>query len=1052
MLNQLIKFSLSQRILVLGTAVVILFLGIRKTFELPVSVLPDLTKPTVTILTEAPGLASEEVETLITIPLENSLMGVPGVTRLRSVSDASLSLVFVEFDWGTDLYRARQNVQERLTNATENILDGILPYLPPMTSLMGNIMLIGLVDPSGKTPPEDLRELADWTISRQLQSIPGIAEVLAMGGGIKQIQVQPNPEKMLAWGITWEQIYQATANAVKNSSGGFLTESAQEIMVRNLGMTADLEEIATTLVSYKQERPILLKDVATVIWDIAPMRGDAGIGSKKTKSISEDGLLGYPGVILSLTKAPGFDTLSLTDQVEKAIKEIQNRLPLGLELVSVYRQADFIELSMSNLQEALRDGAIMVTIILFLFLFNVRITLITLTAIPLSLAIAILCFDFFDLSINAMTLGGFAVAIGMVVDDAIIDVENVFRRLRQNAQLSQPLPKITVIAKASAEVRSSIFYATLVIVLVFFPLLALSGLEGRLFSPIAIATMISLGASFIVSLTVIPVLCSLLLQPKARQKNEEIFLVRALKFFFKKTWLSLALSQPFLVILIVAGLLYWIGSMIPQMGGNFLPPFREPTLVIATTTPPGTSLQQTTQIAHRAQQLLLKIPEIKMVAYRVGRAEKGDHVVPVSTVEFDVEFFPEHQNKRTEIMIKVRQVMKEFPGTFSAMSGPLADRIGHMLSGVSAKVAIKVFGDDLYVLQRLGGEVLSLARSIPGLEEARGDLQTPVPQLRIEIDRDRALAYGVTPGELNQQLSALIGGEQIAEIYKEKKVYDLVVRLPLSWRNNLNRLAELPINNQSGQKITLSDIAQIRHATGPSSLPRENSQRRFAISINPTSSDLNQLVETLQQKVAKEIDLPKGYRITFEGEYQAQQQARKTIAILSLIVLLVITLLLFNYFKSFSLVILVGTIIPISLLGSVLLARYTLNNISIATLVGFVAITGIAARNNIMLLSHYLHLMRKEGESFSRKMIERATLERLLPIVMTASSAGLALIPFVLSANESGKEIINPVAIVIVGGLISSTLLGLAITPALFYTFCRKAAEKSIQLKAAASE
>lgn len=1052
MLNHLITFSLSQRVLVLGVAGIVLFLGIRKTVELPVSVLPDLTKPTVTILTEAPGFASEEVETLVTIPLENSLMGVPGITRLRTVSDPSLSLVFVEFDWGTDLYQARQKVQERLASAAENIPDGILPYLPPMTSLMGNIMLIGLVDPSGKIPPEGLRELADWTLARQFQSIPGIAEVLAMGGGVKQIQVQPDPQKMLAWGISWQQIHHATANAVKNSSGGFLTESAQEIMVRNLGMTADLEEIAATLVSYRQDRPILLKDVATVTWDTAPRRGDAGMGSKKTNSISPDRGVGYPGVILSLTKAPGFDTLSLTEKVEETIEELQNRLPPGLELLTVYRQADFIDLSIGNLQEALRDGAIMVAIILFLFLFNLRITLITLTAIPLSLAITILCFDFFDLSVNAMTLGGFAVAIGMVVDDAIVDVENVFRRLRQNAQLPQPLPKITVIARASAEVRSSIFYATVLIILVFFPLLALSGLEGRLFSPIAITTMISLGASFIVSLTVIPVLCSMLLHPKAKSKNEDNWLVRALKSTFKKTWLALALSQPFLIILIIGGLLYWVGNMIPQMGGNFLPPFQEPTLVIATTTPPGTSLQKTTQMAHRAQHLLLKIPEVKMVAYRVGRAERGDHVVPVSTVEFDVEFFPEHHKNRSEIMIKIRKTMKELPGTFSAMSGPLADRIGHMLSGVSAKVAIKIYGDDLPQLQRLGREILSLARSIPGLEEARGDLQTPVPQLRIEINRQRALAYGVTLGEINQQLSSLIGGQKAAAVYQGKKVYDLVIRLPITWRSDPDQLAKLPIHNQSGQTITLSDIAHIRIASGPSTLLRENSLRRFAISINPTRSDLNYLVETLQQQVAKEIELPPGYRITFEGEYQAQQQARKTIATLSIIILFIIALLLFNYFKSFSLVILVGTTIPISLLGSVLLTRYTLNNISIATLVGFVAITGIAARNNIMLLSHYLHLMRKEGESFSRKMVERATLERLLPIVMTASSAGLALIPFVLSANESGKEILNPVAIVVVGGLISSTLLGLAVTPALFYTFCRKAAKKSIRLQSVASE
>lgn len=1052
MLNYLIRFSLSQRALILACAIVVLVLGVKKTTELPVEVLPDLTKPTVTILTEAPGFAPEEVETLVTIPLENALMGVTGVTRLRSVNDISLSLIFVEFDWGTDIYQARQFVQERLTGVTETLPEGVSPYMTPVASLMGNIMLVGLVDPTESTELRDLRTLADWTIARRFQSIPGIAEVLSMGGGVKQIQVQPDPNKMLTMGVTFEQIHNAAAKAVKNTTGGFLTESAQEIMVRNLAMTTNLDEIADTVVSYENDRPIKLKDVADVVWDIEPMRGDAGLGTKLLDPENHDAVRGYPGVILSITKSPGFDTLSLTDKVEKAVSELQATLPDGVELVTVYRQSDFIELSIGNLEEALRDGAIMVALILFLFLLNVRITLITLTAIPLSLGITILCFDLFGLSVNSMTLGGLAVAIGMVVDDAIVDVENVFRRLRENASLPEPKPNIEVIARASAEVRSSILYATVLIILVFFPLLALSGVEGRLFSPIAIATMVSMAASFVVSLTVIPVLSSYLLNPKAGKEHKEGIMVRGLKWAFNKTWLNLSLSQPFVVLLFTAILLYFAFDAAAKMGGNFLPPFREPTLLVATTTAPGTSLKQTTELANRAQDLLLQVPEVETVAYRVGRAERGDHVVPVSTIEFDVEFIKDFERSREDVIGDIRQAMKGIPGTFSAMSGPLADRIGHMLSGVSAKVAVKVYGPDLKELRRIGMNIVDLARSIPGLEEARGEQQAPIPQLRIEVDRKRALAYGVTPGDLNEQLAALMGGEAVTEVYEGQRVYDLVVRLPLAWRESPARLEKLYIDTQSRQRIPLSYVANIRQATGPNTIMRENTLRRFVVSINPTTSDLNRVVEELQEQVSEQIKLPTGYTLAFEGEYQAQQEARKTIMIMSAIILLVIVFLLFSFFKSFSFVVLVLTIIPISLIGSILYTRYTLDNISIATLVGFIAITGIAARNNIMMISHYLHLMRHEGERFTRSMVERGTLERVVPVLMTAVSAGLALIPLVLAADEPGKEILNPVAIVIIGGLVSSTLLGLGVTPALFYTFCRKAAERSVQLKSAASE
>ena len=1049
MLNKLIQFSLSHRSLILALALVVFIWGLKTARELPVEVLPDLTKPTVTILTEASGFSPEEVETLVTIPLENSLMGVTGVTRLRSVNDIGLSLIFIEFEWGTDIYQARQFVQERLVGASESLPESVSPYMTPVASLMGNIMLIGLVDPTGTTDPKDLRTIADWTVARRLQSIPGIAEVLSMGGGVKQVQVQPNPDKMLAMGIQYKDLRAATANAVSNSTGGFLTESSQEIMVRNLAMTSDLEAIGNTVVTHMNDRPVRIKDVATVVWDIEPMRGDAGMG---TKLLGEHDAKGYPGVILSVTKSPGFDTLALTDEVEQALGTLQTTMPEGTEIVTIYRQSDFIDLAVGNLEEALRDGAIMVALILFLFLLNVRITLITLTAIPLSLGMTVLVFGFFDLSVNSMTLGGLAVAIGMVVDDAIVDVENVFRRLRENALLAEPLNKLEVIAKASAEVRSSILYATVLIILVFLPLMALNGVEGRLFTPIAIATIVSMAASFLVSLTVIPVLSSYLLTPKADKKHADGLIERGLKKLFNATWLKLSLSQPFFVLFGTGMLVVAAGVSFTQMGGNFLPAFREPTVLVAMTTAPGTSLKQTRELSDTAQDLLLQIPEVETVAYRVGRAERGDHVVPVSTVEFDVEFVREHERSRSEVLEDIRSIMQTIPGTFSALSGPLADRIGHMLSGVSAKVAVKVFGSDLSELRRLGTEIAGIAREVPGMEEARIEQQAPIPQLRIEVDRKRAMAYGVTPGELNAELSALMRGEAVAEIYEDQRVYDLVLRLPLEWRESPQKLSQLYIDTLSGQRIPLSYVADIRHATGPNNILRENTVRRFVVSINPTVDDLNAAVEELQDKVATEIQLPEGYTISFEGEYEAQAQAKRTIMITSAIVLLVISFLLYSYFRSFSFVLLVFTIVPISLVGSIFLTATTLNNISIATLVGFIAVSGIAARNNIMLISHYLHLMRHEGEQFTRKMVERGTQERLIPILMTAISAGLALVPLLLATEEPGKEILNPIAVVIVGGLVTSTLLGLGVTPAIFYSFCRRAAENSVKFKSAASE
>ncbi|MHA3773076.1 efflux RND transporter permease subunit [Verrucomicrobiota bacterium sgz303538] len=1051
MLNKLIRFALHNRAIIIGISLLLMVLGFQTARELPVEVLPDLTKPTVVVLTEAPGLAPEEVEVNVTLPIERALMGVAGLTRLRSNSDVALSLVYAEFEWGTDIYRARQFVQERLASVREALPEGVEPFLTPVASLMGEILLVGVRSTDDKLPPREVRSLADWVIRPRLQSIPGIAEILNMGGGIKQVQIQPDPHRMQAHEVTFEELESAAKEASSNSTGGFLTTGPQEIMVRNLAMTVQLDDIARTLIKKVNDRPIRIEDVATVDWGIEPMRGDSSVNGKR-------------GVIMSITKSPGFDTLKLTEQIEGAIADLQKTMPQGVEAVILFRQGDFIDHAIGNLKEAIRDGAIMVTIVIFLFLLNFRTTFITLMAMPLSFAITMLTFRWLGISVNSMTLGGLAVAIGMVVDDAIVDVENVFRRLRENAALPNPHPRLEVIARASGEVRNSILYATLLIILVFLPLLGLSGVEGRLFAPIAIATIISMVASFIVSLSAIPVLCSMLLRPKESDAHEDGRLVRGMKWLLTNTLLRLGLGQPYLLLGMVGMLVIGAFLLYPRMGKDFLPSFREETALISMTAAPGTSLDETNRIADVIEQELLSIPEVRKVGRRLGRAERGDHVVPVSTAEFDVDFREEKGGKekknarsRAEILNEVREKVRAVPGTFSVVTGPLADRIGHMLSGVSAPVAIKIFGPDLDKLREIGTEVQGIAKSIPGFEDAKLDQQSLIPQLRIEADRDRAAAYGITPGRLNSTLATLIGGEKVTSLRDGQREVDLVVRLPLEWRESPDKLSDLPIEVRdahgegSVQRIPLSLVADVREAKGPNVIFRENSQRRFVIAIKPTARDVGVLVQQLQQEVVQKVKLPEGYFISYEGEFQAQKAASQRIAILSAVVFVIIAFLLYGYFRTPFFAFQVLCDIPLALVGGLVFTYFKLNNISIATLVGFIAVAGVAARNSIMLISHYLHLMQHEGEGFTRKMVIRGTQERLVPVLMTALAAGIGLIPLVLAADQPGKEILHPVAVVIVGGLVTSTILGLGVTPTVFHTFGRKAAQKAIEREAPAS-
>ena len=1046
MLNKLIRLALDNRAIVLGVSLLLILAGAQTVQELPVEVLPDLTKPTVIILTESPGLAPEEVEVNVTQPIERALMGVAGLTRLRSNSDVSLSLVYAEFGWGTDIYRARQFVQERLQGVRGTLPRGVEPFLTPVASLMGEILLVGLRSTNAAVPPREVRSLADWVVRPRLQSIPGIAEILNMGGGIKQVQIQPDPMRMQAHGVTYEQLESAAREASGNSTGGFLNSGSTEIMVRNLAMTVKLDDIARTVVRRVNDRAIRISDVSKVEWGIEPMRGDGSVN-------------GVRGVIMSITKAPGFDTLGLTEGIETALRELQPTLPAGVETVVLFRQADFITNAIGNLKSAIVEGAVMVTLVIFLFLLNFRTTFITLMAMPLSFAITLLTFKWFGISVNSMTLGGLAVAIGMVVDDAIVDVENVFRRLQENAALPKPHPRLEVIAHASGEVRNSILYATLLIILVFLPLLGLGGVEGRLFSPIATATIISMVASFVVSLTAIPVLCSLLLRPRKGNEHRDGRLVRGIKWLLEHTLLRFGLGQPYLLLGLAALSVVGAFSLYPQMGKDFLPAFREETALISSTSAPGTSLDEMNQISDVIEQELLKIPEVRKVGRRLGRAERGDHVVPVSTAEFDVDFRETGGDKnirsRAEILEAIRQKIRAVPGTFSVVTGPLADRIGHMLSGVSAPVAIKIFGPNLDKLRALGIEIQAVAKTIPGFEDCKLDQQSTIPQLRIEADRDRAAAYGVTPGKLNETLSMLVGGKVVAELREGQRSVDLVLRLPPEWRDSPGRIGQLPIEVHDGEttarRVPLGLIADVREAKGPNVIFREGSQRRFALAIKPTVRDVSSLVPKLQQEVAAKVRLPEGYFISYEGEFQAQKDASWRIAILSAVVFVVIAFLLYGYFRTPFFAFQVLFDIPLALVGGLTLTWFMLNNISIATLVGFIAVAGVAARNSIMLISHYLHLMQHEGEGFTKAMVIRGTKERLVPVLMTALAAGIGLIPLVLAADQPGKEILHPVAVVIVGGLITSTLLGLGVTPTVFYTFGRKAAARAIESETGAS-
>lgn len=1033
MLNFLIQFSLKNRLFVIAASVLLLCYGGYTALHLPVDVLPDLNRPTVNIMTEAAGLAPEEVETLVTWPLETALNGAPGVKRVRSSSGIGLSVLYVEFDWEMDIYRARQLVQERLQLASEKLPAGSLPVMGPISSIMGEIMLIGLSSEGGKTAPMDLRSIADWTIRQRLLTLPGVSQVIAIGGGVKQYQILASPEKMAAFGISLSDVEAAAAKSQVNTAGGFLETANQEALVRNIGRTTSLEEIANTVVTTKENgTPVLLSDVAEVTFGKQVMRGDAGVNGK-------------PAVILSVQKQPGADTVQLTEQVEKALGEIKNGLSPDVRITPLFKQAVFIKSAIGNVEEALRDGAIIVAIILILFLLNVRTTFITLTAIPLSMIIAAIFFKIFGLSINTMTLGGLAIAIGEMVDDAIVDVENVFRRLRENRHSANPKHPLKVVYDASTEVRNSIIFATIIVVLVFIPLFALSGIEGRLFAPIGIAYITSILASLLVAVTVTPALCMYLLPNMKRMHDEKDgWLVRHLKEFDRKIILSFTLKHPFVVMGIATALVVGSFSLYPLMGKEFLPEFNEGTATINIVSSPGTSLPQSNRVGRIAEELLLSVPEVISTGRRTGRAELDEHAEGIHYTEIDVDFRKTDRN-REEVLHELRDKLNQIPGIAFSVGQPISHRLDHLLSGVRAQIAVKIFGSDLESLRQAAVLVEGVMKDVPGLVDVQTEKQVLIPQVRIEADREKAKLYGIKAGDLNELLETALNGKVVAGVLEAQRTYDLFVRYADESRKDVESIRRMLVDTQGGQKVPLSLLANIRESKGPNIINRENVQRRIIVQANVSGRDLGSAVQEMQKKITDQVHLSSGFFIRYEGQFQSQQAASRLIGILSLVTLVAMFLVLYSHFKSSMIVFQILLNIPLAFIGGLALSYLLIGKISIATLVGFITLAGIASRNTIMMISHYLHLMESEGEVFGKDMIVRGSLERLIPVTMTALTAGLALIPLALAAGEPGKEILYPVAVVILGGLISSTFLDMAVTPAVFFKFGKRAAEKYLK-------
>ncbi|WP_457320730.1 efflux RND transporter permease subunit [Roseateles sp. P5_E11] len=1020
MFNWIVHTSLRNRLFVLAIAALLMAYGGLTAWRTPVDVFPDLNKPQVTVLTEAGGMAPEEVEQLVSFPIETALNGMPGITRVRSTSGVSLSIVYAEFDWGTDVYRNRQQVSERLAQLRGRLPGDIAPVMGPVSSIMGEVMLIALPLGAGQATPMQAREYADFVLRPRLLAIHGVAQVIPIGGEVRTLRVEPDTVRMAQLGVSLTQVEQALRGFASNAGGGFIDLNSREYLIRHLGRTHRIEDLQGIAVAWKDGRAILLEQVANARFAAGFKRGDAGYK-------------GAPAVIVSVQKQPDADTVQLTKQIETALGELEPGLPKGLSAPQVlFRQADFIEASISNVTGALRDGAIMVAIVLFAFLLSVRTTLISLIAIPLSLAVTALVFRLLDQSINVMTLGGLAIAIGELVDDAVVDVENIQRRLRENRALAHPKPVLEVVRAASVEVRTGIVYATLIVVLVFVPLFALPGIEGRLFTPLGIAYIVSILASMLVSMTVTPVLSAFLLPRMKRLDHGDSPLVARLKRWDERllTW-SFPRAQLLIVSAVIA--VAAAAASVPFFPRAFLPAFNEGSLVLSLMFNPGTSLAEANRMGALAERLIGQVPEVTQVGRRTGRAELDEHAEGVHSSEIDVDLRRGGKPvDREAVMASIRAQLASLPAQV-AIGQPISHRLDHLLSGVRAQVAVKIYGDDTDTLRGLAEQMRAGLSSVPGLVDLTVEKQVLIPQIAVRLDQRKVAQAGLSPGEAVRVLQALTDGahpNQGAQIVDGQRRYDLVLRLPDDQRGPQD-LARTLIDTPAG-RLPLSSIATVEESDGPNQIGRENGRRRIVVYANTDGRDMGRVIGDIRQVIAKTA-LPTGAFVSLEGQFQAQEQATRLIVGLSLVSLAMMFLVLYTRYRSAVLAGIIMANIPLALVGAVIAMWLAGVTLSVATMVGFITLAGIATRNGILKVSHYINLCRFEGERFGRPMIVRGSLERLTPVLMTALVAAFALTPLLLAGDEPGKEILHPVAVVIFGGLVSSTLLDTVLTPVIFW-------------------
>jgi CzcA family heavy metal efflux pump len=1029
MLNTIIRLSLTHRLAVMALALATIVFGSIVASSLPIDVLPDLNRPRVVLVTECPGLAPEEVEQRVTFPLETAVNGANGVIAVRSASDIGLSVVNIEFDWGTDIYTARQIVQERVATVQSRMPAGIDPQIGPISSLLGQIMLVGLWSESGEASPLELRTIADWQVRQALLTIPGISQVITMGGGRKQYHVLADIQKLHKYDVPLQQLERALADSNLNVTGGYLDRGSREMPIRGIGRIQSIDDIRKVAVKRTAERPVLVENLATVAELPQVKRGDSSVNGREA-------------VVITIQKQPDADTRRLTREIVEMIDNLRPSLPKDVVIdPTLYQQREFIDHGIRNVVEALRDGTVLVVIVLFLFLFNMRTTFITLTAIPLSILTTALVFRYYGLSINVMTLGGIAVALGELVDDAIVDVENIYRRLGENLRLERPRPVLEVIFTASSEVRRAIFISTVLVVVVFAPLFALSGMEGRLFMPLGIAYVVSILASTVVSLTVTPVLSYYLLARRSGNKtHQDSWLLRVLKAALSPVIRWSMSSVGFVAVSSVALISVCASVLVvAAMGKNFLPPFDEGAAQVNLFTPPGTSLETSKQYSKLADREFAKLlasdksPENSLLSFtcRTGRAELDEHVMGVNISEYVMTLNPKSPLNREQLIARLSDAVDEIPGVETEVEQPIAHLISHMLSGVTAQIAIKIYGDNLELLRNTAEEVKHAIEDVAGIAEPVVEQQQLVPQLRIELLRDRLASYGASARDVHEFVETAMNGRVVTQVVEGEQVFDLLLRIHDDTRNDVDQLPRMPIELPGGECVPLAAVARVYQGAGPNTISRENAKRCIVVRVNTRGRDLAGVVTDIENVLRENVELPKGYFVTMGGQFEAQQEATRRIVWLSVLAIMVVFGVLYSNFRSLSLVSQILIALPTAFVGGTLALVLTGQDLSVAAMVGFISLGGIAARNGLLLVSTYLDLSREQG--FSRQSLLQGSLSRLAPVLMTSLTTGLGLIPLVIGGQQPGKEILFPVATVILGGIITSTMCEFLLRPGMFW-------------------